>query len=298
MAGYGQYTSPKNLRTQQKVSEVTDDIPSIVNYNSEALEYWKKELSNRDSKTAIRYLQYFNGFIDYMRMTPDQILTQRELDLRNTDRKVQRRFESEFKVYLAKKRDEGFKIATQQVIYASIRSFFEIHYCPLIMRKGDYPRGDSNGVKRATKEAILKVLSNKTRNSFTKHPLLLFIKDTGLRISDVVALKCGDIPKQIENNVCPIQINVITEKTNLLAKVFIGQEAIDSLKAYFATRKAGSKWHKEIVPEKITANSPLFRSWTSGEIKPLNRITASHQILRLQPIQTSYLELEYFLMMS
>jgi hypothetical protein len=57
-----------------------------------------------------------------MGMTPDQILAHRELDLRGTDRKVQRRFEIEFKAYLAKKRDEGFKVATQQVIFASIRS--------------------------------------------------------------------------------------------------------------------------------------------------------------------------------
>lgn len=213
-----------------------------------------------------------------MGMTPDQILALRELDLRSTDRKVQRRFESEFKAYLAKKRDEGFKVATQQVMFASIRSFFEIHYCPLIMRKGDYPKGDSDGVKRATKEAILKVLAHKTRNSFTAHTLMIFINETGLRISDVVALKCGDIPEQIEKGICPIQINVITEKTNLLAKAFIGKEAIDTLKSYFEIRKVGSKWHKEIVSEKITANSPLFRSWTSGEVKPLNRITASHLI--------------------
>ena len=211
-------------------------------------------------------------------MTPDQILAQRELDLRSTDRKVQRRFESEFKAFLAKKRDEGFKVATQQVMYASIRSFFEIHYYPLIMRKGDYPKGDSDGVKRATKEAILKTLAHKTRNSFTAHTLIMFIKDTGLRISDVVALKCSDIPQLIENGVCPIQLNVITEKTNLLAKTFIGKEAIDALKTYFLIRKVGSKWHKEIIPEKITEDSPLFRSWTCGLVKPLNRITASHLI--------------------
>ncbi len=242
------------------------------------MEYWKKELANRDSKTALRYLQYFKGFVEYMGLTPDQILAQRELDLRSLNRKVQRRFESEFKAYLAKKRDEGFKIATQQVMFAAIRSFFEIHYCPLIMRKGDYPKGDSNGVKRATKEAILKILTNKTRNSFTSHTLILFIKDTGLRISDVVAMKCGDIPHQIEKGICPIQINVITEKTNLLAKTFIGKEAIDALKTYLEIRKVGSKWHKEIIPEKITPNSPLFRSWTCGLVKPLNRITASHLI--------------------
>ena len=213
-----------------------------------------------------------------MGMTPDQLLAQRELDLRNTDRKVQRRLESEFKAYIAKKRDENFKVATQQVMYASIRSFFEIHYCPLMMRRGDYPKGDSDGVKRATKDAILKVLAHKTRNSFTTHPLILFIKDTGLRISDVVALKCGDILRQINNGICPIQINIVTEKTNLLAKTFIGEEAIQALKTYFEIRRAGSKWQKEIIPEEISENSPLFRSWTRGEVKPMNRISASHLV--------------------
>lgn len=108
---------------------------------------------------------------------------------------------------------------------------------------------------------------------------MLFLKDTGLRISDVVAQNCGDIPKQIEMGICPIQINVLCEKTNLLAKTFIGQEAIDALKEYFKKRDEGSlKWHKCVAPEKITPNSPLFKKWTKGAVKPMNRVSASHII--------------------
>ncbi len=61
--GYVQYTSP---HTQQKVSEAIDSSPSVIYANSEALEYWKKELANRDIKTAYRYLQYFKGFVEFM----------------------------------------------------------------------------------------------------------------------------------------------------------------------------------------------------------------------------------------
>jgi hypothetical protein len=42
-AGYGQYTSPKNLRTQQKISDLTNNRPSVIYANFDALEYWKKE---------------------------------------------------------------------------------------------------------------------------------------------------------------------------------------------------------------------------------------------------------------
>jgi integrase len=138
-------------------------------------------------------LQYFSGFCEFLGKDPDTIITQREKDQLNPDKKIRRRFESELNAYIAFKNKEGYKVATLQVMWASIRSFFEIHYSPLIMRKGDYPTGDSDGVKRATDEAIKKALTNKTKLSFQSYPLIMFAKDTGLRISDIVALNCGDI---------------------------------------------------------------------------------------------------------
>jgi site-specific recombinase XerD len=97
-------------------------------------------------------------------------------------------------------------------------------------------------VKRATNEAILKVLNNKhQRNKLTIKALMLFIKESGLRVSDVRQLNYRDIAKQLENAETIIQINVITEKNNLLAKTFIGEEAIQALKEYLEARKQGSK---------------------------------------------------------
>ena len=143
------------------------------------------------------------------------------------------------------------------------------------MRRGDYPKGDSNGVKRATKEAILKVLNNKTRNSVTIKPLILFIKDTGLRVSDVRRLKYGDIANQLERGDKIIQINIITQKTKLLAKTFIGEEAIQALKEYFEARRKGSR---NVAPEIITRNSPLFKLWAHGEVKRIPRHSLSSLI--------------------
>jgi integrase len=101
------------------------------------------------------------------------------------------------------------------------------------MRRGDYPKGDSNGVKRATKDVIHKVLDNKhQRNKLTIKAIMLFIKDSGLRVSDVRRLNYGDIAKPLENGEPIIQISIITEKTNLLPKTFIGEEAIQAIKEY------------------------------------------------------------------
>ena len=241
-----------------------------------AMQYWQSELANKEEAIKQRYQEYFNEFLTFVDKTPDALIVQRQQDLLNPDRKIQRRIESLLLAFLAKKKAEGYAVATRQIYFASIRSFFEIHYFPLIMRKGDYPTGDSNGVKRATKEAILKALNNKRqRNKLTIKAIMLFIKDSGLRVSDVRRLNYGDIAKQLENGETIIQINVITEKTNLLAKTFIGEESIQAVKEYVEARREGSKDSRHVEPEIITKDSPLFKVWTKGEVKRYSRHSLS-----------------------
>jgi integrase len=249
------------------------------NSSSAALNYWHQELVSKGDGTKQRYEKYFQEFLEFIGKNPDEVIVQRQQDLLNPDRKIQRRIESTFLGFLAKKRQDGYSIATQQVIFASIRSFFEIHYFPLIMRKGDYPKGDSDGVKRATKEAILRTLKNgNARNRVTTVPLILFIKDTGLRVSDVRRLNFGDIADQLESGATIIQINVITQKTKLLAKTFIGEEAIQALKDYIDAREKGSKDARNVEPEILRKDSPLFKSWQHGKVKRIPRCSLSSLI--------------------
>lgn len=237
---------------------------------SPALKYWHDELSRKSQATREKYEQYFAEFLNYINKNPDELIVQRQQNLLNPDKKIQRTIESQFLAFIAKKKNDGYAIATQQIIFASIRSFFEIHYFPLIMRRGDYPKGDSDGVKRATKEAILNILNQKTRSQTTINTIILFLKDCGLRVSDAVRLNCNIILEAIAKNpdVDLIQINIITQKTNLLAKTFIGQEAIEALKTYIEARRKGSE---NITPEIITKDSPLFRTWQHGKVKRMPR---------------------------
>jgi hypothetical protein len=80
--------------------------------------------------------------------------------LKQEDPKQQRSIETSLKRFMAHLRDAGNSPATQQVAYAAVRSFFEMHFLPLRMRRGDYPTGDSNGQRAATKDAIRRVLAN------------------------------------------------------------------------------------------------------------------------------------------
>jgi len=248
------------------------NISSVINnIRSPALKYWQDEIATKGEATKEIYARNFAEFLKFVNMNPDQLLAQRQDDILNRDIKTQRRIESQFLSFIAKKKKEGYAAATLQIIFASIRSFFEIHYCPLRMRRKDYPTGDSNGVRRATKEAILKVLYDKrTRNKATERAMFLFLKDSGLRISDARRLNCGFFLEALEKNPDTdlIPISIITQKTKLLAKTFIGEEAIEAIKDYLEERKEGSR---HVAPETITKESPLFRTWTSGEVKRIPR---------------------------
>jgi integrase len=254
---FGEYRQPQ-----------TDISLSQIDKRS-AIQYWQDELVNKADGTKYCYLKYFKDFLKFVKMTADQVLEQRIQDSLSRDRRIQKRFESLFRQFLASIKDV-FAPLTLQTIYASIRSFFEIHEYPLMMRKSDYPKGDSNGAKRATKEQIFKALNFTARNKLTTTALILTFKDSALRVSDMRLLKCDIILDSPDKKIIPIQR--ITKKTKLLAKTFIGEEAINALKEYLDRRRKGSR---NVPPEKITRDSPLFRTWTKGEVKPMSRTNMS-----------------------
>jgi integrase len=203
-------------------------------------------------------------------MTADEVLAQRIQDTASPNRRIQKRFESLLRQFLAYEKTKNYAPLTLQTIFASIRSFFEIHEYPLMMRKSDYPTGDSNGAKRATKEQILKALEFKARNKSTTTALIMTLKDSALRVSDMRLLKCDILLDNPDADIIPIQR--ITQKTKLLAKTFIGEEAMTALKAYLDDRRRGSR---AVEPEIITRESPLFRTWLRGKAKPMSRMNMS-----------------------
>jgi integrase len=244
---------------------------------SPALEYWKNELANRSETTRNLYLDNFAKFLDHTGKTPDEILKQREEDQTSKDKKIQRNMESQLKGFIAQEEKKGLAPATLQTYFASVRSFFETHYCPLQMRRGDYPKGESIGVRRATKQAILKAIENRSsRHKALTDALILFAKDSGLRESDIRLLNYGDISKDLENNAKIIPITIITQKSKIVAKTFIGEESIHAVKIYLDARRTGTR---TLQPEEITKSSPLFAKWTPTKTaERLPRTTISNTI--------------------
>lgn len=224
-----------------------------------AEEYWYREMATLATTTQAIYKEYFRKFLEYTGKTADELLTERIQESRSDNKRIQRHAETTFKSFLAFMRSI-YKPKTMQNIYASIRSFYELNDYPLKMRKSDYPKGEGIGQARATTEACQKVLS---KASIPMKALITTLNDTGLGVSDVRNLKASIILDNPEAKI--IHLQLLRQKTGDKIHTFLGEESIKALKEYIALRQAGTK---AVPPEKITKDSPLFRTWNKEAKTP------------------------------
>jgi uncharacterized protein YeaO (DUF488 family) len=128
--------------------------PVLLNIRSPAIRYWQDELATKSDTTREIYLRDFLKFAEFTSKTADELIKQRQEDQISKDPKTQRQIESQLLKFIAAEKKKELAPVILQTYFAALRSFFEIHYYPLRMRRGDYPAGESIGVNIATKEAI------------------------------------------------------------------------------------------------------------------------------------------------
>jgi site-specific recombinase XerD len=219
------------------------------------LEYWMAEMSNRAQSTKAKYAKNLEMFCQWLGKTPEQILEERKQDLMKADIREQRRYETQLKLFMAYlQKEKQYSIASQQVAWASIKSFFETNYLPLVTRKGDYPSGESLGHRPFLKSELKQLTEMKL--SLRTKSLIFFLKDSGLRIGDVARLTYGDLKKGLESQDKIIPIKIQTQKAKTIAKTFIGEETTELLRKYIALRRKGTR---RMPAENVTDSSPLFR---------------------------------------
>ncbi|KON34024.1 MAG: hypothetical protein AC479_02535, partial [miscellaneous Crenarchaeota group-6 archaeon AD8-1] len=244
----------------------------------EAWNYWLSELSNKSEATRKKYALFLQKFVDYTQMNANQLIEQRKIELKKEDLREQRAMESRLTGFIASLKDQGYSSSTCKVAYASIRSFFEINYMPLRMRRGSYPQGESLGSRVATRDHIRRILYDvkKSKDYIKLKAIILCLKDSGLRVSDLIALNYGDVAEELEKDTEFISLNRVTIKSKIVAHTFLGYESIEALKEYIEKRRAGTQ---DIPPETLTKDSPLFRTNSSGKVKRLSRSGISTTVL-------------------
>jgi len=94
---------------------------------------------------------------------------------------------------------------------------------------------------------------------------IIFIAQTGMRISDTLELKVDDVLRELEFNKVPLAIYYTHKKDREAIKeriTFLASDGVEILKQYL-------EWWKK-SGENITPKSPLFISRTNRGLKPIS----------------------------
>jgi integrase len=122
--------------------------------------------------------------------------------------------------------------------------------------------GESTGGRKLIqKEQILEFYDNcGSEMKLRSRALIQFLKDSGVRVGDALALDVGDyqnaqVVKNEDGEVFRVFDASIAQKNKVIAIIHIGNEAIQALDEYLASRKD------------LTPNSPLFEEREGGRLK-------------------------------
>ncbi len=258
---------------------------------TDVLNYWLASL--RAERTKKIYRRHFLRFLDFLGIDAEQVYRLRSEDLKSGDPVQKNRFENETRKYMRKLEDEKAGWSVRNNTYAAIRSFFGVLELPLQMRRQDAPRGEYyKSIRPFTREEIRKLLAV---SDFRDRALILFMKDTGLAISDVIKIRLRDFEPEsnfadwkslfrVEN--APLLIEGTRTKTSAKFVTFIGPETIEALWTYLEQRTKGTSYlyvqgkEKGLPPEKVTMDILLFREKMS--FNPVSTVSLSlgmHKII-------------------
>jgi integrase len=237
-----------------------------MNKKEEALEWAKQfETSKRwlthiqtnktgSHKTQLEYAYRLKRFCDWANKTPDQLIAEREEQLKGktkqgrekTEDLVSDFFQFQSKPHEGETEKENHRMSAK-AYYGALRSFYKCNSD--VGLKGDTPRAVGRRVRGITLDEFKQI---DTIVNPRDRALLRFMKDSGCSTEDVVVFNYGDIKKEFEEGKDFIHLQAVRQKTQTNYDTFIGRNAVEALKTYFQIRKQ----HGEVFNDK----TPLFLS--------------------------------------
>jgi len=227
--------------------------------NFQEVETWLKTIS---SQSSVIYLNALKRFCEWCGKNPQELILQRDKELKNddpNDRTGIRDLLLDFRHHLE---HIGLAPKTINTYDGAIRSFFT----SVLGKRGivnirNYKDRSISHIKDLvpTLEELKKMLDAVNLEEKFR---ILFIAQTGMRVSDAIALKFGDIRRELELGNIPLAIRFSPQKDRELIGervTFLGSDGVEILKQYLTWR--------EKQGETLTDDSPLFVGRTKKQNK-------------------------------
>ncbi len=215
---------------------------------------WLNTVSKSSQKYYIRAIELF---CNWCGKNPSQLILDRDKEVKS-DNPIERNNTRDMIIEFRKQLEKmGYAPKSINVMDGAIRSFYSCNLGKMgMINIRNYADGKVSLSKDLipTLEELKKMLDTVDIEEKFR---IIFIAQTGMRVSDAVKLKYGDIKRELEQNNNPIAIRFLPVKDrDVIGEriTFLGSDGIDILKQYLNYRKKRG--------EILIDNSPLFASRT------------------------------------
>ena len=224
----------------------------------DSYEYWLTQLSGKSEATQNVYKIYFQQFLAYVKLTPNELIKFYDESKQNgDDPREKEAVELKVRLWLNELKKTKSPATCKQA-YASVRSFFNLNRRPLFLLRQDKPKGHSEGSRIPEKKEVIKI-ADAAKSKY--RAAIMVLKDSGLRCSDVVRFRWEN---KIDMGEGFWHWKLTTQKTGMTAMVFIGPEATRLLDQF--KQKTG----RVFATSRNTFNKKLNRLISAAGIKDLS----------------------------
>ncbi|MCW4053337.1 MAG: tyrosine-type recombinase/integrase [Candidatus Bathyarchaeota archaeon] len=192
-------------------------------------------------RTRKGYRFGLNKFVEWFGKPAEEILTIRQENLTQKAgenlveyRNRAARFEKEIEKFHSYLLENGYSINSARNMTLGIRQLLRYYQMPVTMRSGSKVSQTVKTTKNfpLTIEHVRKMFQVA---NLKERMVLTLAVDTGLRISDFLAIKRTDLPPLESES--PIAFTLMTQKEKIPAHCFLSKETVDLLKTYVPTLK-------------------------------------------------------------
>lgn len=216
-----------------------------------AYQIWMRRLSAKAENTRLRYISNFKEFLVWCKKSPDQLRQLKMLEEKQKEPWLRTEVENLVRQHIAFMQKKKLSGSTIHMRLCAIRSFFKSQNLPLHLNREDQPAIDNLNAKGTPNKKEVKEI-NECALTLRDHALILFLKDTGLRVSDLPQLRWNHL---VDVGDGFYKFKIVTVKRHTVARGFIGPETSEALQRYKTQRLQGTR---NVPAETNIKNHPLF----------------------------------------
>jgi len=209
----------------------------------ESVKRWETRLNRKSGSLNTRdaFLGWLSRFCAFADVDPDQLVSERQADLKSEDVFVRKRAEDRLDRWFSQLEKQGYARNTCVQAYAAVRSFYKSNHLPLEVGE-PVQRWPAKEQREFTREHLRQLLD--VSKKAKQRAIVMCQAQSGLGVSDLFGLTYGQVRPQLDEGRDHIHLRLLRGKEKQIGyfDTFFGAQAVGYLRKYIESRKT---WRDE-----------------------------------------------------